>query len=76
MISSWLIGELAEAALHADRADEARAHLAAVEASTGTTPANWLGITARGELGAALAVAAPQGRRSASAAQAAADADA
>lgn len=47
VISSWIIGELAEAALHADRADEARAHLAAVEASAGTTPANWVALGLR-----------------------------
>jgi DNA-binding CsgD family transcriptional regulator len=47
VISSWIIGELAEAALHADRADEARAHLAAVEASVGTTPADWIALGLR-----------------------------
>jgi DNA-binding CsgD family transcriptional regulator len=47
VISSWIIGELAEAALHADRADEARAHLAAVEASAGTSPAHWVALGLR-----------------------------
>jgi DNA-binding CsgD family transcriptional regulator len=47
VISSWIIGELAEAAVHADRADEARAHLAAVEASAGTTPTNWVALGLR-----------------------------
>ncbi|TML97280.1 MAG: LuxR family transcriptional regulator [Actinobacteria bacterium] len=47
VISSWIIGELAEAALHAGRAAEARAQLAAVEASAGAAPASWVALGLR-----------------------------
>ena len=47
VISSWIIGELAEAALHADRTDEARVQLAAVEKSAGAAPASWLALGLR-----------------------------
>ena len=47
VISTWIIGELAEAALHSDRADDARARLAAVEATTGEAPATWIALGLR-----------------------------
>lgn len=47
VISSWVIGELAEAALHSDRASDARARLAAVEAAAGDAPASWIALGVR-----------------------------
>ncbi len=42
VIACWVIGDLAEAALHIDRAEEARARLAQVEAATGDSPGIWI----------------------------------
>jgi ATP/maltotriose-dependent transcriptional regulator MalT len=47
VISTWIIGEFAEAALHADHLDEARSHLAAVEAATGEAPASLVALGLR-----------------------------
>lgn len=47
VIRTWIIGELAEAALHADRADEASVHLAAAEAAAGAAPASWVALGLR-----------------------------
>ena len=44
VICTWVIGELAEAAMHCDRADEARARLAAAEATAGDAPASWIAL--------------------------------
>jgi ATP/maltotriose-dependent transcriptional regulator MalT len=42
VICSWLIGDLAEAALHADRIEEGRARVAQVEAMAGAIPGTWI----------------------------------
>jgi DNA-binding CsgD family transcriptional regulator len=42
VICSWLIGDLAEAALHADRIEEGRARVAQVEAIAGASPGTWI----------------------------------
>ncbi|MEN3285170.1 MAG: hypothetical protein V7607_6310 [Solirubrobacteraceae bacterium] len=47
VISSWVIGELAEAAIHADQAQDARARLAAVETAAGPAPASWVALGLR-----------------------------
>ena len=47
VISSWIIGELAEAALHVDAVDDARARLRAVEAAAGPAPASWVALGLR-----------------------------
>jgi DNA-binding CsgD family transcriptional regulator len=47
VISSWIIGELAEAAIHADQVDDARARLTAVEAAAGPAPALWVALGLR-----------------------------
>jgi DNA-binding CsgD family transcriptional regulator len=47
VMSAWVIGELAEAAWHTGRVDEAREHLAKLEAATGSDPASWIGIGLR-----------------------------
>ena len=47
VISSWLIGDLAEAARHIDRLDAARARLAQVEASVGDRPGTWVALELR-----------------------------
>jgi DNA-binding CsgD family transcriptional regulator len=44
VISSWLIGDLAEAALHLDRLEEARAHVEQVEAAAGQSPGSWIAL--------------------------------
>ena len=54
VISSWIISELAEAALHSDRVAEARARLATVQAMAGDTPASWIALGLR-HAGALLA---------------------
>jgi ATP/maltotriose-dependent transcriptional regulator MalT len=46
-ISSWLIADLAEAALHAGRVEEARARVAQVEAAAGDSPASWIAMGLR-----------------------------
>ena len=47
VISSWIIGELAEAALHVGAVDDARARLTAVEAAAGPAPASWVALGLR-----------------------------
>lgn len=47
VISSWLIADLAEAALHIDRVDAARTRLAQVEAMAGQHPAAWIALVLR-----------------------------
>ena len=42
VIGSWLIGDLAEAALHVDRIEEGRARVAEVEAAAGDSPGTWI----------------------------------
>jgi ATP/maltotriose-dependent transcriptional regulator MalT len=42
VISSWLIGDLAEAGLHLDRVEEARVHVEEVEAAAGDSPGSWI----------------------------------
>ena len=42
MISSWLIGDLAEAALHLDVIEEARARVEQVETAAGESPGSWI----------------------------------
>ena len=44
VISSWLIGDLAEAALHLDRVEEARARVEQVEALAGDSPGSWIAL--------------------------------
>jgi ATP/maltotriose-dependent transcriptional regulator MalT len=44
VISSWLIGDLAEAALHLDRVEEARARVEQVEAEAGESPCSWIAL--------------------------------
>lgn len=47
VISSWLIADLAEAALHIDRVDAARTRLAQVEAMAGQYPGAWIALVLR-----------------------------
>jgi DNA-binding CsgD family transcriptional regulator len=47
VISSWLIADLAEAALHIDRLDAARARVAEVEAGAGERPGTWIALGLR-----------------------------
>jgi DNA-binding CsgD family transcriptional regulator len=47
VMACWLIGDLAEAALHIDRAEEARARLAQVEATVGESPGIWILLALR-----------------------------
>lgn len=44
VISSWLIGDLAEAALHLDRVEEGRERVARVAAAAGHNPGSWIAI--------------------------------
>jgi DNA-binding CsgD family transcriptional regulator len=44
VISSWLIGDLAEAALHLDRVAEARVRVEQVEAKAGESPGSWIAL--------------------------------
>jgi DNA-binding CsgD family transcriptional regulator len=44
VISSWLIGDLAEAALHLNRVEEARAHVEQVEAAAPKSPGSWIAL--------------------------------
>jgi len=44
VISSWLIGDLAEAALHLDRVEEARARVEQVESLAGERPGSWIAL--------------------------------
>jgi DNA-binding CsgD family transcriptional regulator len=47
VISSWLIGDLADAARHIDRLDAARARVAQVESSVGDRPGTWVALQLR-----------------------------
>jgi ATP/maltotriose-dependent transcriptional regulator MalT len=47
VVARWLIADLAEAALHADRVAEGRELLAQVEATTGARPAVWIELNVR-----------------------------
>ena len=47
VMSAWVIGELAEAAWHTGRVDEAREHLTKLEAAAGPHPASWIAIGIR-----------------------------
>ncbi len=47
VISSWLIADLVEAALHIDRLDAARTRVAQVEAIAGTQPGAWIALALR-----------------------------
>lgn len=44
VISSWLIADLADAARHVDRLDEARARVAQVQESVGKRPGTWVAL--------------------------------
>jgi DNA-binding CsgD family transcriptional regulator len=44
VISSWMIGDLAEAALHLDRVDDARLRVEQVEAAAGDSPGSWIAL--------------------------------
>jgi DNA-binding CsgD family transcriptional regulator len=44
VIATWLIGDLAEAALHLDRVEEARARVAQVEEAAGSGPGSWIAL--------------------------------
>src|SRR5206468_9270393 len=46
-MASWIIGDLAEAALHAGRVAEARARVAQIEAAAGDTPTVWIALGLR-----------------------------
>lgn len=46
-MASWIIGDLAEAALHAGRVEEARARVAQVEAAAGDNPTFWIALGLR-----------------------------
>jgi catechol 2,3-dioxygenase-like lactoylglutathione lyase family enzyme len=47
VISSWVIGELAEAALHVDQVEDARGRLTAIEAAAGLAPASLVALGLR-----------------------------
>ena len=47
VISSWLIADLAEAALHVDRLDAARTRVAQVDAMVGQQPGAWIALGLR-----------------------------
>jgi ATP/maltotriose-dependent transcriptional regulator MalT len=47
VISSWLIGDLAEAARHSDRLDAGRERVAQVEARVGDRPGTWVALELR-----------------------------
>jgi DNA-binding CsgD family transcriptional regulator len=46
-VACWLIGDVAEAALHTERVDEGRQRLAQVEAMAGPRPAIWIELNLR-----------------------------
>ena len=46
-MSSWMIGDLAEAALHVGRVGEARARVAQIEAAAGDSPTVWIALSLR-----------------------------
>jgi DNA-binding CsgD family transcriptional regulator len=47
VLASWLIGDLAEAAVHVDRVEDARARLMQVEIAAGERPASWIALSLR-----------------------------
>jgi ATP/maltotriose-dependent transcriptional regulator MalT len=47
VMACWLIADLAEAALHVDRVEAARARVAQVEAAAGESPAIWIALGLR-----------------------------
>ena len=46
-MACWLIGDLAEAALQADRVAEGRERLAQIEATVGPSPGEWIALNVR-----------------------------
>jgi ATP/maltotriose-dependent transcriptional regulator MalT len=46
-MAAWIIGDLAEAALHVGRVEEARARVAQVEAAAGENPTVWIALSLR-----------------------------
>jgi DNA-binding CsgD family transcriptional regulator len=46
-MASWIVGDLAEAALHAGRVEEARARVAQLEADAGDDPTVWISLGLR-----------------------------
>jgi hypothetical protein len=46
-MASWIIGDLAEAALHAGRIEEARARVTQIEAAAGNNPTVWIALGLR-----------------------------
>ncbi len=46
-MASWIIGDLAEAALHGGRVEEARARVAQIEAAAGDNPTVWIALGLR-----------------------------
>ena len=46
-MASWIIGDLAEAAMHAGRVAEARARVAEVEGAAGESPTIWIALSLR-----------------------------
>jgi ATP/maltotriose-dependent transcriptional regulator MalT len=46
-MASWIIGDLAEAAVHVGRVDEARARVEQVEAAAGDNPTVWIALSLR-----------------------------
>lgn len=46
-MASWIIGDLAEAARHAGRIEEARARVAQIEAAAGDNPTVWIALGLR-----------------------------
>ena len=62
VISSWLIADLAEAAVHIDRLDAARARVAQVEEIAGGQPGAWIAL-ALGHARALVAGSAEAGKR-------------
>ena len=46
-MASWIIGDLAEAALHAGRVEEARARVAQIETVAGNNPTIWIALGLR-----------------------------
>jgi ATP/maltotriose-dependent transcriptional regulator MalT len=47
VVAAWIIGDLAEAALHLGRVDEARGRVAEVEARVGNNPTVWIALALR-----------------------------
>ena len=46
-MAAWIVGDLAEAAMHAGRVEEARARVAEVEAAAGDNPTIWIALSLR-----------------------------